>query len=117
MDGPRPTVMVGRVPHDHQPGRDPLSTHLIDGDPVHSGLCGDRRHDIVSARDAARPVDLDEVVGEQSRDPTRICAAHRVEQLELARNGIVHVAHGADRTAPTERARNRIESNPAATSG
>jgi hypothetical protein len=100
--------MVGRVPHDDETGADPLPVHWPDRDAVHARSADELCHDVVSAPDAPRSADLDEVVGKQRCDPIRICAARRVEQLQLARNGVVHVVHGADRTAPTERASDEI---------
>ncbi len=101
---------MGRVPHDDESGGDLLPAHRTDGDAVHARLGGERRHDVVPAPDSPRPADLDEVVGEQRCNPTRIDAARRVEQLALATNGGIHVVdvvHGADRTAPTDPVRPR----------
>ena len=111
MERPRATVMVGRVPHDDESGGDPLPAHRTDGDAVHARLGGERRHDVIPAPYAPRLANLYEIVGKQRCNPARIDAAHRVEQLELATDGginVVDVVHGADRTAPTERASDRI---------
>jgi hypothetical protein len=117
VDGRWATVMVGRVPHDDKSGGDPLPAHRTDGDVVHARLCGERRHDIIPAPHTPRLAHLDEIVGKQRRNPTRIGAAHRVEQLELATDSgvnVVDVVHGADRTGRTEYSRDGLPGKGAA---
>ena len=91
MDGPRTTVMVGRVPHDDESGSNPLPAHRTDGDAVHARLGGERSHDVFAVPHTPRLADLDEIVGKQRCNPTRVDTADRVEQLKLATDGGINL--------------------------